>query len=140
MRPVAAIFDIDGTLAKMGDRYPYDWKKVGIDTPHEDIIRLSHILDANDYWGYHILVVTGRDEACRPETTKWLKENDVIYTSLFMRPKGNNEKDVIIKARIYKEEIEPLYEVHYVFDDRNQTVQGWRDLGLRCLQVAPGDF
>ena len=26
------------------------------------------------------------------------------------------------------------------FEDRNQTVAKWRELGLICLQVAEGDF
>ena len=27
-----------------------------------------------------------------------------------------------------------------VYDDRNQVVKMWRDSGLTCMQVAPGDF
>ena len=31
------IFDIDGTLATMGNRSPYDWSKVGVDTVNESV-------------------------------------------------------------------------------------------------------
>ncbi len=27
-----------------------------------------------------------------------------------------------------------------VFDDRDRMVKMWRDAGITCLQVAPGDF
>ena len=27
-----------------------------------------------------------------------------------------------------------------VFDDRDKVVQMWRDMGLTCMQVAPGNF
>jgi hypothetical protein len=36
--------------------------------------------------------------------------------------------------------IRPNYDVKYVIDDRDQVVDMWRSLGLRVLQVAPGNF
>lgn len=57
-----------------------------------------------------------------------------------MRPAGNMEKDSVIKRRLYEEHIKGTYNVAYVIDDRNQVVEMWRSLGLRCLQVANGDF
>ena len=141
MKTDAIIFDIDGTLAKMGDRSPFDWKKVGLDTPHQDIIDLMNVFVGDEYSNWTILVVTGRLEVCEKETKDWLKQYNVPYHKLFMRKTDEEfDKDVIIKARIYNEEIEPKHNVHYVFDDRDQTVAGWRNLGLRCLQVAPGNF
>ena len=57
-----------------------------------------------------------------------------------MRPEGNNEKDSIIKKRIYEDHIKGKFNVEFVLDDRNQVVEMWRELGLTCLQVAEGDF
>ena len=31
-------------------------------------------------------------------------------------------------------------DVHCVFDDRDKVVKMWRDNGLTCFQVAPGNF
>ena len=31
-------------------------------------------------------------------------------------------------------------EVLMVVDDRQKVVDMWRDIGLNCFQVAPGDF
>lgn len=134
--PCAIIVDIDGTLAKMGKRRFWEWGKVGLDTPHWDIISLSNLL----FLQRKVILCSGRDAVCRPETEAWLAAHRVNYTELHMRPAGNNEKDCIIKERIYREHIEGKYNVDFVIDDRNQVVQMWRSLGLRCLQVADGDF
>lgn len=54
----AYIFDIDGTLAKMNGRSPYDYTRVSEDLPNEPIVNLSKTLyDA----GYTILVCSGRE-------------------------------------------------------------------------------
>lgn len=50
------------------------------------------------------------------------------------------EKDAIIKERLFRQHIEGKFCVEFVIDDRDQVVRMWRDLGLRCLQVADGDF
>jgi len=57
-----------------------------------------------------------------------------------MRPTGDNRKDAIVKREIFDREIRDRYRILFVLDDRNQVVDMWRELGLTCLQVAPGDF
>ena len=57
-----------------------------------------------------------------------------------MRTIGDHRSDFIIKQEIYEREFKGKYNVLYVLDDRNQTVNMWRALGLTCLQVAAGDF
>ena len=60
---------------------------------------------------------------------------------LFMREKGDFRKDCYVKFELYHEEIAPAYDVKYVFDDRNQVVDMWRNgCKLTCLQVADGNF
>ncbi len=134
--PAAIIVDIDGTIAKMGDRSPYEWSKVGLDKPHEDIIDAAYRLKGAGM----IILVSGRDESCRAETEEWLSDVGMGFWKLYMRPAGNNEKDTIIKERIYREHILGKYHVDYVLDDRASVVAMWRSLGLRVLQVADGDF
>ena len=84
--PRCILVDIDGTVAKMGDRSPFDWHRVGVDTPKWPIIRLVKAMRAS---GYVIVFFSGRDAVCRPETTDWLcKHFDWQPTDfeLFMRP------------------------------------------------------
>lgn len=57
-----------------------------------------------------------------------------------MRPEGDERKDSIVKQEIYEKYIKDRYNVRFVLDDRNQVVDMWREVGLKVLQVAPGDF
>lgn len=132
----AIICDIDGTLAHMTDRSPYDWSRVYQDEV-DPIIR--KLLDTIKY-KYFIILTSGRDEICREETNKWLSENDVPYGMLLMRPEGDIRKDSIVKREIFENYIRDYYNIQFVLDDRNQVVEMWRSLGLKCLQVAEGDF
>lgn len=134
----AFVFDIDGTIANMeGVRGPFDWKKVGKDAPYTDVIEMAWTLYD---MGFHIIIVSGRDAVCRPETEQWLNDHNVPFNRLYMRPEGSQVRDSIIKHDIYHRDIAPHYQVKGVFDDRNQVVAMWRAMGLRCYQVQLGNF
>lgn len=136
-KPRAVIFDIDGTLALMKDRGPYDWSKVGRDGLNMEVANVLMLYyDA----GYNILLLSGRDGVCRKETEEWLNYYLPCSYNLWMREKGNMEKDSIIKEEIFWRDIAPNFNVHCVYDDRNQVVEMWRSIGLKCFQVAEGDF
>lgn len=134
----AFLFDIDGTVADMtGVRGAFDWKKVGLDKPHSDVIEVLKILEAA---GNKLIGVSGRDEVCQPETEAWLREYNLPESGLRMRPEGSQIKDSAVKHDLYHRYIAPYYNVKGVFDDRDQVVRTWRSMGLRCYQVAPGNF
>ena len=134
----AVICDIDGTLSHFnGKRSPFDWKEVGVDDPDMPII---HALQSWKTSGVKILIVSGRDGSCRKETQEWLKKHKVPFDDLFMRPINDYRKDSIVKQEIYENNIEGKYNVILVYDDRNQVVNLWRSLGIKCLQCEPGEF
>lgn len=136
--PKAIIVDIDGTLAKMNGRGPFEWMRVGEDLVNEPI---RHIVNLYQASGHKVIIFSGRDSVCREVTENWLSDNFISYNSLFMRPKGNNEKDSIIKRRLFDENVNGKYDIQFVLDDRNQVVDMWRkDLGFTCLQVDYGNF
>ncbi len=128
----AYVFDIDGTLAYMKDRSPYDYSKVNTDGCYEDIAEMAHILKLE--WA-RIIICSWRKSDCREETIKWLDDNHIPYDELFMRDSDDNRKDSIVKYEILKDFILPRYYVKWVFDDRDQVVKMWREAGLRCYQV-----
>jgi len=134
---VAIIVDIDGTLAKMDGRGPFDWDRVGEDKVNEPIKGI-----VNTYYNksIDIIIMTGRDGVCEQKTKNWLKENGISWDKFLIRPKDNTEKDTIIKKRMFDEYIRDKYNILFVLDDRNVVVEMWRSLGLTCLQVAYGDF
>ena len=138
-KPKAIIVDIDGTLADMrGVRGPFEWDKVSQDKPHQDIIDL--VRDLRSLKKYKIIITTGRDGVCEEATKEWVLEHGVNYDEFFIRKAGDFRKDNIIKSEIYMDHIRPKYDVKFVIDDRDQVVEMWRSLGLRVLQVAPGNF
>jgi hypothetical protein len=87
-----------------------------------------------------IILVSGRMEKNREVTETWLIKNLIHHTALFMRPTDDIRNDTIVKQEIYEREIKGKYNVLFVLDDRDRVVRMWRDQGLKCLQVAEGDF
>jgi predicted kinase len=135
-KPRAIMCDIDGTIAHMGERSPYDWHKVGTDNPDKTIIDLLR-----HYNDHVVILLSGRDSTCRQETVQWLSENRVPFHELYMRSEGDNRKDNIIKRELFDTYIRDNFVVDFVLDDRNQVVDMWRnELGLKVLQVAEGNF
>lgn len=132
--PKAIIVDIDGTLAKMNGRGPFEWNRVKEDSCNEVVKGLVNA------YPHSVIVFSGRDAICKQDTIDWLIQNEIKFNSLFMRDEGNGEKDAIIKRRMFEQNVRGKYFVEYVLDDRNQVVEMWRNIGLTCLQVAEGDF
>jgi len=131
------IFDVDGTLAQMDGRGPFEWHKVDTDKARPAVVDIARTLAAA---GETIIIVSGRDGSSRELTEKWLNENGISYTEFFIRPAGDNRKDYVIKEEIYRNHIKDRYNVKAVFDDRDQVVHVWRHLGLDCFQVNYGNF
>jgi predicted kinase len=141
--PKAIIVDIDGTLAHMTGRSPYDYTQVHTDVIDETVRDLVKMLSET----FKVLVVSGRDDTCYTDTVNWLRDNSVVYDELMMRssarlnPDGSKPADTIIKREIFDEFIKDRFHIELVLDDRDQVVNMWRnDLGLKVLQVAEGDF
>jgi predicted kinase len=140
--PRCILVDIDGTVALMRNRSPFDWARVGEDRPNAPVLAVVRAMRAA---GCAVIFLSGRDAVCRAETVGWLAQHldwqvDVDY-KLFMRPANDNRKDAIIKRELFDAHIRDQYAVEFVLDDRDQVVALWRnDLGLTCLQVDYGNF
>lgn len=127
--PWCTLVDIDGTVAKMHDRGPFEWHKVGQDKPRH------HVLDAAIGTTIHgqseLIFLSGRDGICRPQTEAWIDLHTGIKSPrLFMRPQGDCRPDTEVKEEIYRREILGKYNVTAVFDDRAQVCRMWKELGL----------
>ena len=137
-RPPAVICDLDGTLALITDRDPYDAEfciNDQLNVPVADLIK------AENKNGAAIVLVSGRSESSRSNTIAWLKKYDIPFQGLFMRPVEDFRKDAIVKREIYDQFIDSVYSIKYVLDDRDQVVDMWRNvLKLPCFQVNYGTF
>ena len=145
--PTCIIVDIDGTLAHMNGRSPYDYTKVKEDSLDEAVADLvAQTRGYKEYDRTYVVIVSGRDDTCKQDTEEWLKDNGVEYDELYMRDHtrlnedGTKVDDTIIKKEIYEQYIKPRYNVKFVLDDRQRVVDMWRKQGLKVLQVAEGEF
>lgn len=136
--PRAYIVDIDGTLAHMVDRKPYEWGKVGGDigdTALMFIIDALNQIKANKY--VDIILLSGREDLCRKETEEWLDHWCIEYNNLYMRKANDKRDDTIVKRELYEKYIKGKYNVLSVIDDRPKVCRMWRDdLGLKVMQVG----
>ncbi len=142
--PHCIICDIDGTIAEKGDRDIYDTTKVGLDTPKKEIIDIIKMIYNS---GKFVIFFSGRKEAARSDTAKWIWDNvfgdmtNTCHFQLHMRKDDDNRKDSIIKKELFDAHVRGKFFVEFWLDDRNQVVEMIRnELGLTCLQVAEGDF
>lgn len=131
------IVDIDGTLAEMDGRHPFEWDKVITDKCR------THIAQLVDYYAegfdkdVEVILMSGRDSCCREQTEQWLAKMHIGYNQLLMRPEGNMEKDTIIKERLYRENVEGKFNVALVVDDRPSVIRMWHRLGLPVVSANP---
>lgn len=134
--PDCILVDIDGTLAHMTGRSAYDYSRVkedAVDYVVRDLVNM-HSDELS------VFIVSARDGGCRADTEQWLKDNDVKHVGLFMREAGDKREDSLIKEELYNAHFNGKYNVRFVLDDRDRVVAKWRSLGLKVLQVAPGNF
>lgn len=135
--PYAYIVDVDGTLAHMdGKRGPFEWHKVGGDSVDYSVVRTIRSLALH----HNIIVMSGRDECCREETTAWLHTAGINYDMLLMRKMDDYRPDTKIKDELFEEHVAGKFRVLAAFDDRNVVVQMWRSKGIKCYQVEYGFF
>ena len=131
----AVIFDIDGTIALMNNRGPFEWDKVYKDDLNEVV---SEHIEFHKSKDRKIILVTGRDASCEKITKEWLELYNIEYDYLYMRAKNDYRKDTIVKTEIYNELVKPEYNVICAYDDRLSVCKSWNDLGIYVFTVNQG--
>ena len=150
------IFDLDGTLADIDarrklatkDNGKMDWDKffdpanITLDLPNHPVIEMARTLHQQ---GKTIVIFSGRSKATKDATAKWLDDNDVPFNVMKMRPTGHPWA-FMPDDKLKKHWLDSIFpddqkdRILCIFDDRTKVVNMWRDNGLTCFQVAPGDF
>ena len=121
------ILDVDGTVAEMHDRGPFEWKKVGQDKPRWFIIDMAINYKRQ---GYNVVVVSGRSDECYQETFDWLMKHDVPFTELHMRKQGDFRKDNAVKEEIFWTHLADKYNIVAAIDDRPQMIRLWHEIKI----------
>ena len=158
MRPLY-IFDLDGTLALIEHRrHMLDapdrekWRRFYAacdrDQPNEPVIRVMECLRLfADVW-----IFSGRSDEVRDKTVAWLCKHTTFMASDFdsafgtqdvltMRAEGDYTADDVLKRQwLDAMLVDDRRRLVAVFDDRDRVVKMWREAGVPCFQVAPGEF
>lgn len=142
------VIDLDGTLCNSSHREhlaqnkQWDDFHAGLvnDTPHRDVQLLIESL----YDRHYIVFLTGRSEAWRNQTLKWLEDHSIMGDTLLMRPKGDWSSDTVIKPQLLANHclgiVDAVARVKFILEDRDKMVECWRNLGFNCWQVRPGGY
>ena len=142
--PESIIVDLDGTVALMGDRSPYDASRCGEDNVNEPVREVIDMFRQANMHTAQVIFLSGRDSKYRQQTAEWIATNlnlEDYEFELYMRPEGSTIKDSIVKRCLYEDNVHGKYNVLFVLDDRDQVVKMWREeLKLPCFQVNYGDF
>jgi len=134
------ICDLDGTIAKMNGRSPYEWNRVHEDQLNEPLDLVLNSI-AKEHYDKEMIFLSGRDGICYDATLAWLKKHNLKVDALLMRKPKDMRPDWVVKLEILENEIISKGKVPILsFDDRDSICRLWRHLGIPCYQVDFGDF
>lgn len=148
------IFDLDGTLAliehrrhfvedKKNARWPEFYAACDKDAPNKAVIAT---MDRLRRAGAEVWIFSGRSDETRQKTITWLALNTPLCSweadaALTMRKEGDYTPDDVLKRAWYDSMlIDDQKRLVATFDDRDRVVKMWREAGVTCFQVAPGEF
>lgn len=145
MRPQGDGINMTATQVLENQKWKPNWaqfyKECVNDTPKHAVIHTFRCLAAHS----EIWVWSGRSDEVYDETISWLTvhvmRSSIERLELTMRKAGDHTPDDVLKQSWYdKLEVIDKARLIATFDDRDRMVKMWRDLGVTCFQVAPGDF
>ena len=118
------IFDIDGTLTTSGD------------TPREDLIAY---LKKDEEEGNRIIIVSGRAISRLAETERWLEENGVPYSEIYLNDFSETPGPNVVeafKAFKYSKLLEQYGdEIEYLVDNDADAREAAQGMGIEAYTV-----
>ena len=155
------ICDVDGTLMNVEKRVQWakkhkkdtdrvmNWDMfldplvmLEFDSSNRDVCNVINALysDSSETHCNNIIITSARNERHRDVTMKQLSLAGVSYDAMYLRDDGDMRPDDIVKEELLAKIRADGYKPTIAFDDRNQVVNKWRELGINCYQVRAGDF
>jgi hypothetical protein len=131
------VIDMDSTMCFNTSKRPWfgdDSTKAMInDIPNIGVVDIIHTLQKN----FPIIVCTGRSQAQKEVTVKWLAKYDIFPKDFYMRTDGDYRKGVEVKTELINQILEK-YNIISIFEDCEPIVQKFREMGLTVLQPNNG--
>ena len=142
-KPLAAIFDMDGTLvdvtgvrhyvAQRPRNFDHFHRASRFSPPHPWVVDMARELHEG---GVRVLVVTGRAAQYREVCEDWLEKYAVPYERLLTRGFRDNRPDYVVKEEILQRLLQD-YEIALAVDDNPEVISLWRRHGIPVIEV-PG--
>lgn len=151
MKPLAVIFDRDGTLASChngptADRSDASWAAFNAALRFDALVPETAALLRAIKPGVVRIMVSGRAEGDWPGDRRrrfamqdWIDKYDLPIDHLFMRTGGDKRRDSVVKEEILVTQILPHYEPVLAVDDRPEVADVWEKFGIYTIRVKnPG--
>ncbi len=154
MKPLAVIFDRDGTLAachngpdknipRGSKEDKSSWAAFNAALRFDALVpEVAGLLRAIKP-GVVRIMVSGRMEGDHPGDRRrrfamqdWINKYDLPIDHLFMRCGGDTRKDSVVKEEILLRDILPFYRPVVAVDDRQEVIEVWRRYGIYTIQVV----
>lgn len=146
MKPLAVIFDRDGTLASLHNapitRSKGEWAEYNaamvFDAPVPLVVALLNSFRPDVVK----IMVSGRMEGDHPgdrrrrfQMIDWIAKHGLPIDHLYMRAGGDTRLDSVVKEEILVNDILPDYDPVLAVDDRPSVCDVWRKYGIPVIQV-----
>jgi FMN phosphatase YigB (HAD superfamily) len=115
----AVIFDLNNTLRKKSGE------------PRQKILNKAQ----KDSKKENVIIMSGETDKDRPKAENWLKEHDVDYAKLEMRPSGDSEPDEKVKADLLTKDVSRQFKVNKAYDDKSSNVKMFKKHGIKAKKV-----
>lgn len=133
--PPCILYDIDGTIAQMHNRGPFEWNKVKEDYMIYSVVStIDWLSDLDSKNRPTVILCTGRDGVALQDTIEWLNSNEIYYDDIMIRNEKDMRPDWVVKEEMWKN-ISKQYNIIAMYDDRLQVVRRARALGLKVFNV-----
>lgn len=134
--------DLDNTISNMDRRLHYlnrddpDWDAFEAECDKDPpIISTITILTALYEKGSAVWIWTGRSDAVKDKTVRWLKLHGVPYDQLIMRPHGDQTSTTLLKKLWLNDCPVPKHRVLCAFDDDPRIIKMLGEEGIPSYQV-----
>lgn len=136
--PRGVLVDLDGTVALLNGRDPFDASNCDEDLPNIPVIEC---VKAMVVAGYKVIFMSGRQNKDREPTMRFISRYfPELEYELYMRATDDSRKDYLVKEELLETHVFHKYNIVFALDDRNSVVNHYRSLGLTTMQVAEGNF
>ena len=108
VRPLA-VFDIDGVLADARHREhhvrgrPKDWDAFFAEVGGDAVIEQGRALLLSAVDEHEVVLLSGRPERCRADTTTWLARNGFSPMRIVLRPDDDHRPAADLKADLVRQ-------------------------------------